>query len=76
MNMRASGASELRKFLRFHILNYYFLQYSVGTYDTLSQNIYFSGLKLHLQYNYYTIYAVSFYMALCINDSTPSPTKH
>ena len=32
----------------FTFKNYYFLQYSVGTYDTLSQKHIFSGLRLHL----------------------------
>ena len=35
--MRASGASELRKFNIFTFYNCYFLQYFVGTSDTLSQ---------------------------------------
>ena len=39
--------AERAKILRFHIQNY-FLQYSVGTYDTLSQKHIFSGLKIHL----------------------------
>ena len=34
--MRASGASELRKFWHFTFLNCYFFQYFVGTSDTLS----------------------------------------
>ena len=54
MNMRAS----LDNFCVFTFKIYYFLKYSVGTYDTLSQKHIFSGLKLH---NYYTINAVSFY---------------
>ena len=40
--MRAS-----EKICVFIFKNYYFLQYSVGTYDTLSQKHIFSGLKLH-----------------------------
>ena len=36
MCMRASGASELRKFWHFTLLNCYFFQYFVGTSDTLS----------------------------------------
>ena len=36
MCMRASGASELRKFRHFTFLNCYFFQYFVGTSDTLS----------------------------------------
>ena len=40
------GASELGNFSHFHILNCYFLQYSVGTSDTLSQkHIYFQVSK-------------------------------
>ena len=46
MNMRASVASELRTILHFHILKLLFLQYSVGTYETLSQKCIFSGVKL------------------------------
>ena len=54
-------ASELRQFLHFHILKLLFLQYSVGTYDTLSQKYIFSGLKLHRCIIYYIINAVFFY---------------
>ena len=78
MNMRVSVASELRNSLHFHILKLLFLQYCVGTYDTLSQKYIFSGLKLHRCIIYYTINAVFFYYlwycTMCINDSTP--TKH
>ena len=67
------GASELGKFSHFHILKCYFLQYSVGTSDTLSQKHILSGLILHL--HTYTINAVPCYgKALYINDSIP--TKH
>ena len=75
--MRASRASELRKLSPFSHSKSAISFNSVGTYDTLSQKHIFSGLKLHLHI-YYKINAVSFYylwyMALCINDSTP--TKH
>ena len=37
MNIRASGASELRIFSYFHLLKLHFLQYFVGTSDILSQ---------------------------------------
>ena len=43
MNMRASGASELITFAHFHLLNCYFLQYFLGTSDTLSQNFQISN---------------------------------
>ena len=58
--MRASGASELRKFLHFHILKLLFPSNSVGTYDTSSQIHIFLGLKLHLHI-YYIINAVFLY---------------
>ena len=51
-------ASELGNFLHFHIVKCYFLQYSVGTSDILSQKP-ISGLKLHL--HTYTIIAVPCY---------------
>ena len=73
--MRASGASELRKFSHFHILKLIFpWQYILfGTYDTLSQKHYI--FRSQITSAYYTIHAVSlyyllWYMALCINDST------
>ena len=41
-------AERAKIFSVFTFKNYYFLQYSVGTYDTLSQKHIFSGLKIHL----------------------------
>ena len=60
MNVRAS----LNFCCSFHILKLLFPQYSVGTYDTLSQKYVFSGLKLH-SCIYYTINAVFFYYLWC-----------
>ena len=68
---RARGASELGKFSHFHILKLLFLQYSVGTSDTLSPYIFRSQITSSYTYNP----VISYGMALYINDSI-IPTKH
>ena len=60
MNMRASVASELRKFLHFHILKLLFPSIFCWYIMILCLRNIFSGLKLHLHI-YYTINAVFFY---------------
>ena len=58
--MRASGASELRKFSHFHILKLLFPQYFVGTSDTLSQkHIHFlvsNNICIHIHYQFIFLY--------------------
>ena len=76
MNMRAS---ELGIFLHFHILKLLkFLQYSVGTSDTLSQKHIFSGLKL--QSAWYIYHQCSSLLLLMVwrytNDSIPTKQWH
>ena len=79
-NLWICERASLEKCCVFTLKNYYFLQYSVGTYDTLSQKHILSGLKFIYYINYYKINAVSFYylwygtICILVNDSTP--TKH
>ena len=82
MNMRASGASELRKFSHFHILKllfplifcWYFCYFVSETCIGLTLRYQITSVSVM---SVYTINAVSFYyngMALCINDRIP--TEH
>ena len=49
MYMRASGSSELRNFLHFHIKNCYFFQYFVGTSETLSVQMTYLSAYMYRQ---------------------------
>ena len=54
MCMRASGASELRKFWYFSFLHCYFFQYFVGTADTLSVQMTCLSAYMYRQISWYT----------------------